>query len=455
MADSYNEELIWRIWLTLAFGVSNPVINYLLEKYKSAYAAHDVVFEREDPELVKIISARYDNIRKCSVSDCEKIVSDCEKNDIGITLSTDENYPRRLLKTDNPPAVLYYKGDISGINMQAAIAMVGTRHPSDYSRKAASAFAKDLAKCGFAIVSGFAVGIDIASHLAAVSAGGVTYAVLGSGIDYNYPKENFPYRQDIWEHGAFISEYPPSFRPGFATFPPRNRIIAGLSVGAAVIEAGEKSGSLITANHCNQQEKPLFVLPPPDIFDVRYGGNVTLIRDGAIPIMSARDVLYELYPENRELLNDKAEDMLTSVDFINTRVYKRTGMGPGRRRLAKDNTEPLPPLPGTFGHKETKKKASAAKKKASGKQTSPKPDLRPQKLPEPAVSEKSAPDLSALGETERLIVRIIINFGRPAIADEIAAEADMDISELLSVLTDMEMDGIISCGIGGGYVFKG
>lgn len=427
-------ELLSCIWLTLAFGNANPVINYLIQKHGSAEKVRSVISENEDPEIGRIIRDNSSRIQKADISQCEKIVENCTKNDIGIVIYSDEDYPRKLLNIDNPPAVLYYKGNISRINSRALFSIVGTRNPSDYSRRAAKAVARSLAECGFDIVSGFAVGIDITSQLSAVSGGGNTYAVMGCGVDCNYPKNNYEYRSIISSHGAFISEYPPGTRPGFATFPPRNRIISGMSLGTAVIEAGVKSGSLITANHCNNQGKTLFVMPPHDIFDQRYGGNVALIRDGAVPLMSARDIVYEFYPENRDILSERAEEMLTSMDFINTEVYKRTGMGPGRRKHSADPNAPQPPLPGTFGHKKKRSKKQAAEA--------------------PVQQNENSIDLSALDGERKIIAEIIISMGRPVIADEIAAETNLDTSDVLSLLTDMELDGIITCGAGGAYTIS-
>lgn len=459
MEREVTKEMIWSVWLTQVFGTASPVINYLLDKYKSAETAHDALIEQPDIGLGADLRRHYDNIFKYDSSSAEKVIDECIKSDIGIVLKSDSEYPQSLLDIDNPPSVLYYKGDISDINDSLPIAMVGTRDPSPYSVHTAKAIARGLCRCGFCIVSGFAVGIDIISQLSAVAAGSKTYAVLGCGLNYNYPKENLQYRNRIYEHGAFISEYPPSFAPSRITFPPRNRIISGLSLGTAVIEAGQKSGSLITANHCNNQNKPLFVVPPGDIFDLRYGGNVTLIRDGAIPLMSPRDIVYEFYPEYEDMLSREARELLISGDFINTEVYKRTGMGPGRRRLAEDPYAPVPPLPETVHKKPRKKPQKEAVPEKPKADENPVPAVSD----EPASKEETAAyidkefvghtaDLSVLPENQRIAAEIILNMGRPVIADEIATESGMSITDTLSLLTDMELDGVISCTAGGAYI---
>lgn len=453
-----TKELIWSIWLTQVFGAASPVINYILDKYKTAETAHDALIEHPEISLGADFQKHYNNIFKYNSGTAEKVIDECIRNNIGIVVKSSPDYPQSLLKIDNPPSILYYKGDISTINTKLQLAMVGTRHPSPYSVHTAKAISRGLCRCGFEIVSGFAVGIDIISHLSAVSAGARTYAVLGCGLNYNYPKENFQYRDRIAETGALISEYPPSFTPSRITFPPRNRIIAGLSAATAVVEAGQKSGSLITANHCNNQNKPLFVVPPGDIFDLRYGGNVTLIRDGAIPLMSPRDVVYEFYPEYGDMLAKEAHELLISGDFINTEVYKRTGMGPGRRRLSEDPYAPIPPLPETVRKKQRKKpeKKTEEEKKADAEDNIIADDAPVTNEENISYRDKEfighTADISLLPENQRIAAEIILNMGRPVIADEIAAESGMTITDTLSLLTDMELDGIISCAAGGAYI---
>lgn len=453
-----TKELIWSVWLTQVFGNASPVINYLLDRFGSAEAAHDALLEHPDLSLGADFRKHYNNIFKYNSGTAEKIIDECIGSNIGIVVKSSPDYPQSLLEIDNPPTVLYYMGDISSLNEKLQFAMVGTRHPSPYSVHTAKAISRGLCRCGFEIVSGFAVGIDIISHLSAAAAGSKTYAVLGCGLKYNYPKENFQFRDRIIQNGALISEYPPSFAPTRITFPPRNRIIAGLSAGTAVIEAGQKSGSLITANHCNNQSKPLFVVPPGDIFDLRYGGNVTLIRDGAIPLMSPRDVVYEFYPEYEDMLSKEARELLISGDFINTEVYKRTGMGPGRRRLSEDPNTPIPPLPETVHKKQRKKpeKPSQEQKKNTADENIITDDT-PASVQENISYADSefighTADISSLPENQRIAAEIILSMGRPVIADEIASESGMSITDTLSLLTEMELDGIISCAAGGAYI---
>jgi DNA processing protein len=174
-----------------------------------------------------------------------------------------------------------------------AVAVVGTRHASAYGREAARGLAGDLARAGVTIVSGLARGIDTQAHRAALDAGGRTLAVLGSGVDIIYPYENHKLAAEIVEHGALISEYALGVQPEANNFPPRNRVISGLSRGVIVVEAGEQSGALITVDFAADQGREVFAVPG-SIFQRGSLGTNRLIRDGAHPVLSANDVLEAL-----------------------------------------------------------------------------------------------------------------------------------------------------------------
>jgi len=171
--------------------------------------------------------------------------------------------------------------------------LVGTRKATSYGREAARALAGDLARAGVTIVSGLAKGIDTQAHRAALEAGGRTLAVLGSGVDIIYPYENLKLAQEVVAHGALISEYALGAPPEASNFPPRNRIISGLSRGVIVVEAGEQSGALITADFAADQGRDVFAVPG-SIFQRGSLGTNRLIRDGAAPVLSANDVLEAL-----------------------------------------------------------------------------------------------------------------------------------------------------------------
>src|SRR5262249_37297938 len=173
----------------------------------------------------------------------------------------DEDYPALLKEIYDPPLVLYVLGDYKSAFAQPALAVVGSRRCSSYGRSAAEMLAADLASRGIAIVSGLARGIDTAAHKAALEAGGITIAVLGSGLDEVYPKENSGLAEAICASGALLTELPLGVPPLPQHFPFRNRIISGLSLGTLVIEAADRSGSLITARTAMEQNREVFAVP--------------------------------------------------------------------------------------------------------------------------------------------------------------------------------------------------
>ncbi len=202
-------------------------------------------------------------------------------------------FPASLLnlpQSDIPP-LLFRSGD-AGAN-EKAIAIVGTRHPSEHGRMFAYNLAKALVEAGIVVVSGMAEGIDAAAHKGALDAGGVTIAVWGNSLDKIYPPSNKKLAEQIIQHGAAYSEYLPDTAPDRSHFPERNRIISGLSDGVVVVEAGRKSGALITASQALIQQRELFAVPGPPNAKSSEGANA-LIKQGARLLTSIEDIFEEL-----------------------------------------------------------------------------------------------------------------------------------------------------------------
>ncbi len=201
-------------------------------------------------------------------------------------------YPRLLLETNAPPPVLYVKGELKEDDAWA-VAVVGTRRASTYGREVTRRLAGSLARNGITIVSGMARGIDGMAHLAALESGGRTIAVFGCGIDHIYPAEHRQLAGEIATQGALVSDYPLGTRPEARNFPPRNRIISGLSLGVLVTNAGKSSGALITADFAAEQGRDVFAVPGSILTQGSIGPN-RLIQDGAKLVTTAEDVLEEL-----------------------------------------------------------------------------------------------------------------------------------------------------------------
>jgi DNA processing protein len=215
-----------------------------------------------------------------------------EKAGAHIVTWDDPAYPVRLREIPNPPPVLYVRGHFAESD-QWALAVVGTRRATTYGKEVACVFATELAAHGVSIVSGLARGIDAIAHQAALEAGGRTIAVLGHGIDVIYPPEHQKLAERIVAQGAIISDYPPGTPPEAVNFPPRNRIISGLSVGVLIIEAPENSGALITADFAAEQGRDVFVVPGSVLSSNATGTN-RLLRDGALLALTTQDILEQL-----------------------------------------------------------------------------------------------------------------------------------------------------------------
>ena len=208
----------------------------------------------------------------------------------------DPAYPALLRGIPASPPLLYVRGTLTE-NDRWALAVVGTRNCSNYGRDAARKLVSDLAAAGVTIVSGLALGIDAVAHEAALAAGGRTLAVLGSGVDQIYPATNRRLGEALLHQGAIISEYPLGTIPVAANFPARNRIISGLALGVLVVEAGVRSGALITVEFALEQGRDVFAVPG-SIFSPRSEGTHRLIRDGATIVTRAEDVLDALNLQN-------------------------------------------------------------------------------------------------------------------------------------------------------------
>ncbi|MEG5032966.1 DNA-processing protein DprA [Microcoleus sp. AT3-D2] len=205
----------------------------------------------------------------------------------------DPDYPRLLLEIPNPPPVLYYRGNVDrkeNHGITPTVAMVGTRSPSEYGRRWTRKISTALARSGFTVVSGLAAGIDTEAHTGCLEAGGRTFAVVGTGVDIVYPKQNERLCDRILQQGLVISEYPAGTQPNRTNFPRRNRIIAGLSRATIVIEAPHKSGALITAYQANDFCRDVYVLTGR-LDDERSFGCLELLSKGAHPILPSSDRL--------------------------------------------------------------------------------------------------------------------------------------------------------------------
>lgn len=288
-----GEEGFYRAALLSASGISPAVAGRLIARFGAAATA----WQASGEELASVLSDASRQalltLRKKKPDLPADIAAACEAKNIAMCTIEDEDYPALLREIFQPPLILFYRGTL--LPNASRLAMVGARRASTYGKHVAEAMAADLARQGVTVVSGAARGIDTASHRGALTAGR-TVAVLGCGLDVVYPPENGRLLAEIAERGAVISEYPPGTRPLAAFFPARNRIISGLSRGTIVVEAAEKSGSLITAELALSEGRDVFAVPGSIYSDTSRGCH-RLIQQGAKLVVDAVDVLAEYAPE--------------------------------------------------------------------------------------------------------------------------------------------------------------
>lgn len=315
-----NDEKYW-IWLSMVFGTAGCRLWQMMDIFETAEEAYYEM--RSGNRLLCLSTAERRTIENISLESAEETVSECESKGVGMICYSSEKYPKRLKYIINPPPVLYYRGNFGCLNGTKTITAVGTRKADNYSIKATRQICSELARNGIIIVSGFAVGTDITASMAAVSENMPTVCVLGCGVDYNYPKENFEKREEIINAGGvFVSELKPDISVNSGSFSARNRILSALGCATVIFGASGKSGALSTANYSAEQGHEIFVLPPADIFSESYAGNVKLLREGALPLFSADDVLAYLGFEtsvNAEIRAD-IPDNFTAGKSVKNRV---------------------------------------------------------------------------------------------------------------------------------------
>lgn len=279
------------LWLSGRKGTSPAEICRVANYFPSAEAAY-FADEQAYRQVSGIASA--EPFLDKDLSEAERILSQCAKQNIRIVTMQDAAYPKRLLTIEDAPTVLYCKGILPDFD-RPSVAVIGTRKASVYGLAQAKQFAYGLASCGCTVVSGGALGVDTQALIGGLLGGGPVIAVLGCGLDVDYPKSNRKLFEDVAANGCLISEFAPGTPPYASNFPQRNRIISALSLGVLVTEAPARSGALITADLALEQGRDVFVLPANVGVDT-YSGNLRLLRDGAIPACEPWDILQEYAP---------------------------------------------------------------------------------------------------------------------------------------------------------------
>ncbi|HEX5838251.1 MAG TPA: DNA-processing protein DprA [Anaerolineales bacterium] len=248
--------------------------------------------------------------------DLDKVWDRIESQGIKILTWMDDAYPQRLKEIEQPPPVLYIRGEYLPDDL-FAVAIVGTRRVTPYGRQITEELSSYLAGHGITVISGLARGVDAIAHQTALKAGGRTISVLGSGVDKIYPPEHRQLAEQMMRNGAIVSDYAPGTPPDASNFPPRNRIISGLSLAIVVIEAGETSGALITAEFAAEQGREVFAVPGSILAPQSKGTN-KLIQQGALPLLSVNDLIQAL--DLTRMGDQKAARKIIPADETEARV---------------------------------------------------------------------------------------------------------------------------------------
>lgn len=393
-------------WLSLCFSYGSGKPQQLAESEEvvSIYENRETICESVD----YLTTRDGERLRKISLERAQLILERCEELGVRVVTLNDPEYPQKLRHVYGAPLVLYVQGDISYLNDAPAITVVGTREASEYGKNVTGNLSYQLALAGAVVVSGCAVGIDEYAHRGALKAGGRTVGVLGCGHDIDYPAKNRTLKQEILSRGgALIGELPPGTSVNGKYFPVRNRIMAGIADGVLVTEAPAKSGALITARLASDLDRDVFCLPPYNIYDTKYLGVVPFLREGAKAVFDVTDILeeYTARYEGRLDLERIAKPAVASAD------------------------------------RETESELKVASESAyrSSRTIPQNPDAPKEKPPVP----------EGLTEKQKKLYEILTF--EPAHVDDLAHEAGLEIYEVLSVLTELELLELVTAHSGRRY----
>lgn len=418
-----DEKLIW-LWLSLHFGAGST----LYEKLYTHFGSAEAIFDSDDADVESLDFLTSSQKRKLldkNTEHAEEVMEWCDDNGVEVIAFSDENYPSPLKSLINFPAVLYCKGTLPDFEKELCIAVVGTRNMTVYGQKNAYELGFGLSKGGAVVVSGMALGIDCTAQKGCLYAGGTTVAVLGSGIDVIYPKENTALFNKILLNGAVVTEYPPHTPPIGTNFPIRNRIISGLCSGTVVVEADLNSGAMITARTTISQGRELFAVPGPVRTFTSRGTN-QLIREGAYVATDAVDIVEQFldrYPDKISISGSKMRPVFNKTPRVASYWDSDKFYSVKADAKKEDNTE----------------KSKSAVKKDKNEDAEKK-------------SEEKRFDPSSLSPDERKLYDAL-DYEKPVTVDEMHVDG-MSISDISATVTMLEIAGAIEARPGGFYVKK-
>ncbi len=441
--NSKSNELLYYIWLGIQLHAGSDAPKILLEQFGDITAIYHG--SENDYAAFGFSKATIQRLCDMDLTLAKESLSYCTSEHIGFLRYDDPFYPGRLRAIDNPPPLLYYRGRLQMFDDYPLFGMVGTRSCSEQGFRTAYRMGYKTASAGGVVVNGLALGADAACIRGCLDAGGYAVGLLGCGIDRIYPSGNKELFMRLSRQGLILSEFPPFTRPFGANFPVRNRVISGLSVASVILEAGEGSGALHTAEHALQQGRKLFAVPG-DVNDPLYAGPLSLIKNGAKMVTDAEDVLSEyslMFPHRIRM----TKGIRVPVEMENAAVLEAfdaekltdTPLSPQKRTLPKPKRVKARP-----------QEAPRASAKTGGERHAFGTEVPAEKTA--AIDMESAslvPDTSFLSPEEQTVYAFFEKHPILTI-DEIASHG-LKVDDVLSSLTILEVYGFLKPLPGGRY----
>ena len=407
-----TDSAVYWLWLQNRLGAGAKIADVLhyFDSVRTFWAAGENTYRQCDcfGTLHSFSQKRLPLLLDKDLDPFREILSLCEKQNISVLTPDDPMYPDRLRSLRDLPAVLYVRGDAMCLHAEKSFAVIGARKPTDYARDAASEIASVLAKNGCCVVSGGALGIDTVAHESALAQEKPTVLVMGCGHGAKYLSENADLRRRVASCGALVTEYPPLQASERGSFPLRNRLIAGLSDAVVIVQAGAGSGTLNTANHAIKQNKDLFVLPGSRD-SLSFAGSNQLLLDGAHAVTHGGDVLAHY-------------DSLFGAKLTLKQLKRGEPFGDLLDTQTPQKAEKLP-------HAAGKIKAKHASV--------------PSKNSTPSAQEKI---YNFVPESVSKNAQIVYNIlqKQPGVLDEIVRQSGLAVPQVLSSLTELELQGAVT-----------
>lgn len=414
------------VWLVKCLGAGNPRSHKILEVYDDIKEFYDDCKSGIINKEVRLTKSEVEFLCQTDLSDIAFIFKEYQRFNTQYITIEDELYPQQLRNIDNPPLILFVVGDITHLDDELLLTVVGTRKESLYGKRACELICSELCASGFSIVSGLAYGGDTTAHTTALKCGARTYGFLACGLDVDYPLGKADLKNAIYKNGAIITEFLPGTKAYPENFHIRNRLMSGLSEGTLVIEAPKRSGTIITANCAAEQGKDVFAVPA-GIFWKNSAGTINLIQNGAKPVKDALDIIVEYldrYPEKIKI----PQERINLWQFFET-----------NRKLGLDNQNSQQVL-SDDEYKNIKKQAKKELKSVAD-ETIKQAKKEPKEHNDVSIKDR----LSICGlENDSIALKIIeLLKDKCYTVDELSDKIDIPASKVMIIVTKLEICGVI------------